>query len=70
MKKCCGECVWYAGISTGIGRCSWSAQQSPFWYMTGLPAMVEADEGADCLAFDDPMADEDPQWRDPLEVRP
>jgi hypothetical protein len=51
MNKCCEKCVWYTGISTAIGRCSWSAQQSPFWYMTGLPAKVEADEGADCLAF-------------------
>jgi hypothetical protein len=70
MNKCCGECVWYTGISTAIGRCSWSAQQSPFWYMTGLPAMVESDEGADCLAFDDDSpAHINPGWSDPLEAQ-
>jgi len=48
--KCCGDCHFFVGISTKVGRCSWYPNDPPFWYVI-LPTMVMVDEGIYCSAF-------------------
>jgi len=50
MKKCCEKCARYEVLSADTGRCAWEVANHPFWFVL-WPTMVEADEGADCLAF-------------------
>jgi hypothetical protein len=49
MNKCCEKCALHK-VNDHVGRCSWAPTKPPFWFVA-WPTLVEADEGADCLAF-------------------
>ena len=67
MKKCCEKCALYK-VNDHVGRCSWAPTNPPFWFVV-WPTLVEADEGANCLAFDDDSHDHaNPGWSDPLQA--